>query len=238
MLHFRIKQWAAWAPGLDNQCAWQAWLANPDFNLPDDSPALSEMPAMLRRRAGRLGKTALQAAYWAMENNEPCPVIFASRYGDMSQAVDLLSQLDRESLMSPAAFSMSVHNAIGALFSIARKDPGAYTAVAAGEETIEAAFAEAQAQLADGANGVMVVYYEEPLPPALHSFALPHEFPRAFACYLVPALTGLRLSTEISDGGSNSDLPPDLAALRFLLSDDPIYKHTTGGRTWVWQRHV
>lgn len=238
MLQFRIKQWAAWAPGLDNQNAWQAWLANPGFNFPDDNPALSEMPAMLRRRAGRLGKVALQPAYWALENNEPCPVIFASRYGDMSQAVDLLSQLDREALVSPAAFSMSVHNAIGALFSIARKDHGAYTAVAAGEETIEAAFAEAQAQLADGANGVMVVYYEEPLPPALHCFALPHEFPRAFACYLVPASSGICLNTEISDGGRNSDLPADLAALRFLLSDDPIYKHTTGGRTWVWQRHA
>lgn len=238
MIQFRVKQWAAWAPGLDNQTAWQAWLAHPEFNLPDDSPELREMPAMLRRRAGRLGKVALQAAYWALDNSAPCPMIFASRYGDMTQAVDLLSQLDREAMVSPAAFSMSVHNAIGALFSIARKDPGAYTAVAAGQETIEAAFTEAQGLLADGAPGVLVVYYEEPLPAALHSFALPHEFPRAFACYLEPALTGISLSTTISEDSSNSDLPADLAALRFLLSDEPLYKHTAGGRTWLWQRHV
>lgn len=53
MIAFRVKQWAAWAPGLDNQAAWQAWLADPLFNFPDNSPVLSEMPAMLRRRAGR-----------------------------------------------------------------------------------------------------------------------------------------------------------------------------------------
>jgi hypothetical protein len=34
-------------------------------------------------------------------------------------------------------------NAISALFSIARKDSASYTAIAAGDETIEAAFTEA-----------------------------------------------------------------------------------------------
>src|SRR5206468_1426631 len=130
-----------------------------------DEPALDEMPAMIRRRVERLGRVALQAVYRVQGDTPPCPVVLASRRGDVRRSVQLLSQLAAGETLSPAAFSMSVHNAIGALYSIATKQIGPYTAIAAGEETVEAAFIEALGQLADGEAAVLIVHYDEPLPP-------------------------------------------------------------------------
>ncbi|AMC37010.1 hypothetical protein VN23_07095 [Janthinobacterium sp. B9-8] len=197
------------------------------------------MPVMLRRRVGRLGKMALQVAYWASDEVAHCPVIFASRYGDIAQSVVQLNQLAQSNTVSPTAFSMSVHNAISALFSIARKETASYTAIAAGQETVEAAFTEALALLADGAASVLLVYYDEPLPSPHHIFIDSPSFPHAFACQLVKSEQGISLSSKVSEQNhARDDLPNSIAALRFLLSDRPKYQHTVGARTWVWQRNA
>ncbi|MEJ2791886.1 beta-ketoacyl synthase chain length factor [Iodobacter sp. LRB] len=239
MIQFQISNWAAWAPGLHDQSSWLAYLAAPHTPTGDETPALSEMPVMLRRRVGHLGKMALQVAYRSSEKDAQCPVIFASRYGDMAQSVEQLSQLALSNAVSPTAFSMSVHNAISALFSIARKDTGSYTAIAAGQETTEAAFTEALALLADGAASVLLVYYDEPLPQPHHIFADTPEFPHAFACLLVKAEQGISLcSKACGQSQEKDDLPGSIAVLRFLLSNQPEYLHTVGPRTWVWQRNA
>ncbi|WP_206434472.1 beta-ketoacyl synthase chain length factor [Iodobacter ciconiae] len=204
----------------------------------DHSPALSEMPAMQRRRVGRLGKMALQAAYWACDKAAQCPVIFASRYGDIAQSVEQLNQLAQSGMISPTAFSMSVHNAISALFSIARKDINSYTAIAAGGETLEAAFTEALALLADGASSVLLVYYDEPLPAPHHIFTDTADFPHAFACQLIKSEQGIHLSSRSSEQNNLAGLSDTAAVLHFLLSEQPECQHTVGSRTWVWQRNA
>ncbi|QDQ27803.1 beta-ketoacyl synthase chain length factor [Chitinimonas arctica] len=247
-IRFSIAQWAAWAPGLPDQAAWSAWLrapAMPVLGSGPATPALTEMPAMMRRRVERLGRIALQAAYGAQAEAGNCPVLFASRYGDLDRIAELLRQLARGEPTSPTAFSMSVHNAIGALFSIARADPGNYSAIAAGEETIEAAFTEASALLADGAPAVLLVYYEEPLPAPYQGFAEPGglpDFPRAWACRLIPTEQGgySLCSRQAEAGGAEpavADLPADLAVLRFLLSGTaPTLTRRLAGKTWHWRQ--
>jgi len=239
-IRFSLDRWAAWAPGLPDAEAWQAWLAAPR-PLPDEGlPALAEMPAMMRRRLERLGRIALQAAYWGQDDAAPCPIVFASRHGDSVRTVALLRQLAAEDGLSPTAFSLSVHNAIGALFSIARQDPTSYTAVALGEETAEAAFTEALGLLADGEPCVLVVCYDEPLPEPFDGFNRSDEFPRAWACRLSRAQAGgLSLETLPAQAEARAtDLPPDLTVLRFLLSTETTLEHTVGARTWRWQRHA
>jgi beta-ketoacyl synthase-like protein len=201
------------------------------------------MPAMMRRRVERLGRFALQAAYGCHGESPSAPVIFASRYGDISRSVDLLRQLARSEPLSPTSFSLSVHNAIGALYSIARGDTSAYTAVAAGEETVEAAFLEASGLLADGAKNVLVVVYDEPLPEPLRHFTEPVDFPRAWACWLRAAENALGYSLtchaadDTQDGHSADGLPGDLTVLRFLVSNQARLDHRVGARCWRWQRH-
>lgn len=238
MIQFQIAKWAAWGPSLHEQASWLNWLKAPDFHFENETPHLSEMPVMLRRRVGHLGKMALQAAYWAGDEVAQCPVIFASRYGDIAQSIEQLNQLAQGNPLSPTAFSMSVHNAISALFSIARKDTASYTAIAAGKETIAAAFTEAIGLLADGAASVLLVYYDEPLPPPHHVFADEPDFPHAFACQLISSEQGFSLSSRASKEISHSDLPSSIAVLRFLLSGQREYQHSVGARTWVWQNNA
>ncbi|QAT87114.1 3-oxoacyl-ACP synthase [Corallococcus coralloides] len=207
------------------------------------------MPAMMRRRVDRLGRIALQAAYDAHVDAPDAPVIFASRHGDLGRSVELLTQLARSEPLSPTSFSLSVHNAIGALYSIARGDTSAYAAIAAGEETVEAAFTEARGLLSDGVPRVMVVVYDEPVPAPWEHFSRDVAFPHAWAC-LLSASTGadaIHLDCAASAPDSPvapaaaldaAELPADLRALRFLVSGASRWEHATGGRCWRWSRHA
>ncbi len=242
-VRFSVDHWAAWAPGLADQASWGAWLRQPTAVTQADLPPLTEMPAMMRRRVERLGRVALQAAYWGQGDAPACPVVFSSRRGEVSRSVSLLRQLGTSEPLSPATFSMSVHNAIGALFSIASNQFGPYTAVAAGEETVEAAFTEALGQLADGEPSVLLVHYDEPLPDPLQAFEDWITFPRAMAFRLRRATAqGFTLlpgaAQPDDDGAEATALPPDLAVLNFLTtSEASSHHHRVGARRWTWNRH-
>lgn len=241
MKHFSIHRWAAWAPGLQDDSSWIHWLNHP-VALSDsgETPALVEMPANMRRRANRSGRAALQATYWS--NPENNPIVFASRYGEIDRSVEMLEQLADEGTVSPTAFSMSVHNAVGALFSIAARHKGNYTAIASGEETVEAAFAEALGLLADGEPYVTVVYYDAPLPEPYRQFAEHEARLHAWACQIRLVESG---GFSISPGAScaRTDapeiaLPSDMKILRFLLvADHKTLMHESGKRCWLWERH-
>ncbi len=234
---FTVQRWSAWAPGLSDPAQWHSWLLQPHALSSDEIPALTQMPAMMRRRVEGLGRMALHCAYTTLGDMSDLPIVFASRFGDLARSVDLLRQLACHEPVSPAGFSLSVHNAFAALFSIARADPHNYTAIAAGEETVEAAFCEATGLLADGAAQVMVVYYDQPLPPVFASFGDAREIPRGWACRLTAAARGVSLSCEpAAEAVPASGLPADLRALKFLLSDQACHLHAAGARTWRWQR--
>ncbi len=237
-LQLQIDRWAAWAPGLETPEAWVQWLSAPHQPVTTSAvPALSEMPAMMRRRIEPHGRVALQAAYWAQGEAPTGPVVLASRWGEIERSVGMLEQLAAGEALSPTAFSLSVHNAIGALFSIARKDRNNYQALSAGEFSAEAGFAEAAGLLADGAAQVLLVYFDAPLPEAYAAFgeATSASFPHAFACLLSRAqLGGISLSNELPQPSSPPDaLPPGLQVLKFLLGDDAKMRR----HNWLWQRH-
>lgn len=244
-VQFSVERWAAWAPGLCDQAAWLAWLEQPFPLLSQDEPSLLEMPPMLRRRIERLGRMALQVAYWGQGERDPCPIVFASRRGDIGRSLQLLRQLAAEEPLSPAAFSTSVHNAIGALYSIAKSHTGYYTAIAAGDETVEAAFVEALGLLVDGAPEVLLVYYDEPMPAPYDVFQEVPDFSRAMAyCLRLTDMGGYSLVPgpslpEEPSQGEQFALPSDLATLRFLVAEGGHhYIHTVGSRRWEWSRHA
>ena len=242
-VRFSVDRWAAWAPGLNDHAAWHAWLRQPTTLTYTQDPPLVEMPPMIRRRVDRLGRVALQAAYWGQSDSSPCPIVFASRRGELGRCLHMLCQLADGEAPSPAAFSTSVHNAIGALYSIANAYTGPYTAIAAGEETVEAAFTEALGQLTDGEPTVLVVYYDEPLPSPYDVFEDGVEFARATA-YSIRLVDkgGFTLQSgpaiqEISEP-TLKGLTTDLAVLDFLVSGTArAYVHTVGARRWEWANH-
>lgn len=238
---FAIKQWAAWAPGLTTQDAWREWLRNPHTLPVEGKPELLELPAMQRRRINRLGRMALQVAYWCCAHeSQPlnCPVIFASRHGDVMRSETLLRSLASDEPLSPTDFSMSVHNAIGALFSIARNDTNNYLAIAAGTITVETAFVEAIALLATEAEQVLMVVYDEPLPSSYSEFADELAYPFAWACVLTSGSIDLAWQApSASTQNEKSALPHSLEVLSLLIGEKTSITHHTAESSWFWQNN-
>ncbi|WP_411852588.1 beta-ketoacyl synthase chain length factor [Stenotrophomonas sp. LGBM10] len=243
MIEFSVVDWSAWAPGLTSKADWQAWAQAPTLPSGDDTPALAEVPAMQRRRIERLGRMAIQAACWCEQPEDAgqVPLVFASRHGDVARSMELLDTLTADAGLSPTAFGLSVHNAIAALYSIARGHRGNYLALAAGRATVEAACMEAFGLLADGAPEVRVIVYESPLP-AIYADFRDEPDPYFAWCWRLQAADRPGTRVSLDWAGSAADdvpagaLPHSLEALRFLLSGQPTLGLQVDGQAWQWRR--
>jgi len=207
---------------------------------------------MLRRRMDPLGRAALEALL-ALAPQAGDPLVFASRWGELSRTEQLLDALAQAEPLSPTQFGLSVHNAVGALYSIARAERGNYLAVAAGANSVEAGFIEALGLLADGAERAIVVAYDGPPPPrCAAALAAGRAEPlsgdaagvHAFACELVrgnAADLALTAGATPQAQATETALPDALDVLRFLVASDAshLVRGEPGGRGWRWERgHV
>lgn len=163
---FGIRDWSIWSPGLASRADVREWLAADSApGDPADRPDVRFVPAMLRRRLKRMARMQVSVARQCLGDEDSFPMVFASRDGEIHRTADLLTDLLRDGDMSPAGFSLSVHNSASGVFSIARRDPTATTTVAAGEDTLPMAVLEALAQLrCAGPPRVLVAFADEPLP--------------------------------------------------------------------------
>jgi beta-ketoacyl synthase-like protein len=129
------------------------------------------IPPALRRRMGRLERLAARCALGVLETAKPDELIFCSRYGNIETMSALLQGMAEGQMMSPMAFSGSVHNATPGLIGQIRHERLAHTAVAAGLNTLIAGVAEACARLAqDECSNVVVIFADLPLPDHFHEF--------------------------------------------------------------------
>jgi hypothetical protein len=235
---FTIVNQAAWAPGVHTLDQWRQWAAVPHPLAGDDEPAVAAMPAMLRRRAGFLGKMALEVAYACTAGELGIPTVFCSRHGEVGRAVTLLEELRREGTVSPTGFGLAVHNASAGLFSIARKDRANHIALAGGSATVEHALIEACGLLADGAPRVLLVAYDAPLPEVYGQFEDCLEQAHAFAWMIERGgPKALTLAWEAAAAQQGEDRQPgSLEALRFVLGDAAAMSRHGGGLRWTWSR--
>jgi hypothetical protein len=239
-VRFSIARQAAWAPGLATPDEWAQWARAPFAIAAGAEPGVKMMPPMLRRRAGPLGKMALEVAYQCLDGRGDVPSVFCSRHGEVARAVDLLTDMARGEPLSPTAFGMSVHNATAGLLTIARADRANHIAVAAGAASVEHAVIEACGLLADGAPMVLLVAYDFPLPEPLASFDDSHEQPHAWAWLMVPpADDAISLSWNACGAGQADDaasLPGGLEVLRFQVGGAREMERIAERRRWRWSR--
>jgi hypothetical protein len=247
-VRFSIIRHAAWAPGLETPQQWQAWaqaaLPVTPITIAGE-PGVRGMAPLLRRRAGQLGKMALEVAYACLGEQRDIPLVFCSRHGEVIRAVELLSALAQGEPLSPTAFGMAVHNANAGLFSIARADAAQQVAMAAGAASVEAAVIEACALLADGAAQVLLVVADCPLPAPFEAFEDCHEQPHAFAWLLQAAdvmgatfCLSWRARGSADAPRSANAIPASLAALRFMLGGAATFEHAANRQAWHWSRHA
>ena len=244
MIECDLIDWAAYAPGIATREQWLAWAQAPFLPQGDETPALAELPPLMRRRIDRLGRVAIQALAWCREaETSGVPVVFASRHGDVARSQQLLESLAASEPMSPAGFGLSVHNAIAALHAIACGERGNYTAIAGGSETAEAALGEAAAMLHDGAEQVLLVVYDAVLP-AVHVPFLDEPDPcYAWAWRIAPTgRGGTRLSlapaADLEPATVVPALPHGLDVLRFVLAGESVLGHRARAAGWRWRRHA
>jgi hypothetical protein len=255
---FVIESWSACAPGLDTPARWTQWAAAPWLPEGEPQAPLAAVPPMLRRRFAPLGRLAAQAAFDlpAVARTKPAahgdgavdavPTVFASRYGETTRCLDLLLAQVRGDALSPTAFALSVHNAMGAMIAIVREDRSNSSAIAAGRLTAAAGVTEAVALLEDGADAVDLVAYDAPLPPDYRDFQDEPAAHFAWAWRVRRPRAGERalrldwLADDLRENAPPDDrpaaLPAGLQALWFALSDAPALEQRTAGRRCRWSR--
>lgn len=245
---FAVKAWAAIAPGLQSQEQWSLWAEAPVCPVGVTEVELQHVPPMARRRFGHLARMAVSVTDTLLPPalGADIPVVWASRYGDAEKALALLKCQARDEPLSPTAFGLSVHNAVGAQHSILRGMHANAVCVASSHCAPESGVVEAAGLLNDDAQEVLVVCYDEPLPDDYVRF---HDEPVAEFAWSVlltplhPGSSGFVLqaldSALHADGSTAAvaGLPHGLDVLHFLMQpgrERLLHTHASG--QWMWER--
>jgi hypothetical protein len=229
---FILHKWAVWPP------------LHPDAeqDLVRQKELLASLPKMLRRRLSPLARIVFCAANQCIDEHMAMPTVFSSTHGELAKSLSMMEMLEAGEEISPTAFSLSVHNAIAGLFSMAWKNKLQCTVVAPGEEGLAAAFIEALGLLQEGAEQVLLVFYDEPLVDFYPSapFKLSTDESRALALRISKRGEGQTLKMFLlpstgNDGEQAVQLP---AFIRFLAEPLPQLTLKTPRHSWRWEKDV
>jgi len=122
-----------------------------------EEPDVSFVPPLVRRRLSPLQRAFFHLARF---DGAPAPesVVFASRFGEDALTRRLVADFNSSGAVSPKVFSSSVYNAAPGAWSVLTRNVAAYTAIAAGPDTVRCANIEA---LGMERGPVLLVYAEE-----------------------------------------------------------------------------
>jgi Beta-ketoacyl synthase, N-terminal domain len=180
-----VVGWAARSLGRETRADWRSWAGAADTI--DAPPAGRTMPMMLRRRLTPLGQAAAMAACEAGAD-ETVHYLVCSRHGEFQRTLRLLQVLADRQTLSPADFSVSVHNALAGLLSIATNATAGHAALAAGTDTFAAGLIEAAGLLGTNpALRVLLICFDEALSPPYDELATGDDAMLAVAVLLTGA---------------------------------------------------
>ena len=104
-------------------------------------PDVSFVPPLVRRRFSPLQKIFF-ALTKAVADDAEREIVFASRDGEDTLTRRIVDDFHADGSVSPQRFSTSVYNAAPGLWSVQTKNHAAYTAIAAGDDSIECGLLE------------------------------------------------------------------------------------------------
>jgi hypothetical protein len=193
---------------------------------------------MLKRRLTPLARAVFNTADQCLTAGEILPVVFSSAHGEIGKSLAMLKTIQAGHELSPTAFSLSVHNAIAGLFSIAYGISQEITVIAPGLEGIAPAFIEALGILHEGAGEVLIILYDEPIADfyPIAPFNLNSPYPCVLALKIALAGDGLpfqlfRCMQSRDDGEHPVQL---LRFLSFLLAEERSLSLGNQGHSWTW----
>ncbi len=221
-----IASWCAWWIQADGTARALSCVGGEVTETEADKPSVEGVKPIQKRRLSPLARLVFAALDHAGEAAARGPVVFSSSMGELNRTHSILETLAADEPVSPAAFSLSVHNAIAGLWSMLRDNTAPMLALSPAGGSPAAALVEAAGILAEGrAREVSVVFYEEPYPAFYHPFRRGPEQPYALALSLVapgdPA-AALALDLEATGDAAESwhtdlDLLPLLTGAREQL---------------------
>lgn len=180
---------------------------------------------MLRRRLDDTGRATCEILS-ELDPEADLPLVHASRHGDTTHTLAMLEALGSGEPISPTRFSMSVHNAVLGVHSIACTHHRPLQALGACGDEFDALLHEALGYLMEGHRAVVAVFSEGPLPSAYRGQT---EHPGT-ACAIGMRLTldrGRRLTASDQPGSAR---PSPLDVMAWLSGDS----HFLAGRQ-RWQ---
>lgn len=189
-MDFSIRKCVAWSGELNSSEDWQAFAqGNKQLTTELTLPALKQIPAMQRRRLSPFAKLSLHCALEAADGFlDSVPCVFASRHGDLQKTSQLISDVAAKEVLSPTNFGLSVHNAVGGLFSIYTGNKEPLTAISAGEDTFFISIVDAVSKLySNDYARILVVYTETIVPEIYQEFVTQQEFPVSIALLIEKA---------------------------------------------------
>lgn len=235
VLDFVVQAWNAWAPG--QSCYEYGGLV---VSQTDTALIGSVVPKLMQRRLSALAKGVFTAAQYCIAADKTAPIVFSSAHGEVNKSLQMLKDIQNGDELSPTAFSLSVHNAISGLVSIAYRSHQEMVVTAPGQDGIAPAFIEALGILQEYADSVVIVFYDEPLGDFYPS--LPFALSAANSCALAIKISlhgdGLPLqlcsSAETRDDGEHT---VQIAAfLNFLMADEPFLQLGNHRHSWIWRK--
>lgn len=238
---FVVRKWNSWVPGIKSHADWQHLLHLKDLGQSEKAPLPAAIPKLLQRRLSPLARAVFNAADACMDNSKSPPIVFSSAHGEVNKSLEMLKSIQGGEGVSPTAFSLSVHNAISGLFSIAYTNHQEITVIASAQDGIAPAFIEALGLLQEGNIEVLIVLYDEQLsdfypslPPALLA-------PASVALALKIALQGKGLPLQLcrSSEPRHDDGEHALQIftfLNFLMSDQHSLHLGNHRHSWIWHK--
>lgn len=203
---------------------------------PEAQPDVGFLPSLLRRRLDRPGRMALYTAWRCAEGLDSVQFVFASRHGALNRTVELLTALAKNEVLSPTVFSLSVHNSVAGLFSIARGDRSAATAMAAGEDSLGLCILEGANMVAEGTERVLITYADDLAPdPYRSQVTEPSSHPFAISL-LLTAADAAPLRCRLMWHAGMAPEPPGEKSLIRLLTGDASQALLGVDQTWRLER--
>jgi hypothetical protein len=180
------------------------------------APEVGFVDRLQRRRLSVLARGFCHCAH-RLDPPAQARTVFASRHGEAARTLAVFKDLAAQAEVSPALFSLSVHNAVPGLWSILAGSRAPVSALAAGPETFLWGLVEALATYRAAPSAPVLFVFAEDRLPDPWADPVPRGVPHALALLLgEPAQRRLRLVREPGAGPAEPPLAPSLACLQTL----------------------
>ena len=237
---FVVRNWNAWAPGISSHEDWRNWLEHQTFTQAEKAAVPPTAPKMLQRRLTPLARAVFNAADACINSDKSLPIVFSSAHGEVNKSLEMLKSMQKGEEVSPTAFSLSVHNAISGLFSIAYANHQEITVIAPGQDGIAPAFIEALGLLQEHHSQVLLVLYDEPLSDFYPSLPFAVNAPATCALALSVSLTGnglpMRFCRSPAQRDDGEHALQIFSFLKFLVADDKSLALGNHRHSWEWHK--